>query len=92
MRRCDFDQTFELQSQPKTVCIVDQAKQLQNPFFPNNIGDGTLPQAIPGGTGTRPKVGGAHERFRSHLIAIYCDRRGVDRTAQTSFFHAVYTR
>ena len=25
------------------------------------IGDGTLPQAIPGGT--RPKVGGAHDNF-----------------------------
>ena len=31
-------------------------------FSPNNIGDGTLlPQVIPGGTGTRPKAGGAHE-------------------------------
>ena len=32
----------------------------QNPFLPNNIGDGTLLQAIPG-TVTRPKAGGAHE-------------------------------
>ena len=62
MRRCDFDQTFELQSQSKTESIVNQAKNAQNPFLPNNIGDGAfLPQAIPGGTGTRPKAGGAHE-------------------------------
>ena len=28
-----------------------------------NIGDGTLPpQSIPGGTGTRPKASGAHEK------------------------------
>ena len=62
MRRCDFDQTFELQSQSRTVSIENQAKNVQNPFLPNNIGDGTLlPQAIPGGTGTRPKAGGARE-------------------------------
>ena len=58
MRRCDFDQTFELQSRSRTVSIENQAKNVQNPFLPNNIGDGTLlPQAIPGGTGTRPKAG-----------------------------------
>ena len=61
MRRCDFGLVFELQSQSKTVFIENQAKKLQNPFLLNNIRDGTLPQAIPGGTGTRPKVGGAHE-------------------------------
>ena len=27
------------------------------------VGDGILPQAIPGGTGTRPKAGGAHDIF-----------------------------
>ena len=32
------------------------------PDFCNNIKDGILlPQAIPDGTGTRPKAGGAHE-------------------------------
>ena len=47
------------------------------------------PQVIPGGIGTRPKAVGAHEfnsffskivccsRFRSQLMAIYCNRRGV---------------
>ena len=100
MRRCDFDQTFELQSQSKTVSIVNQAKNVQNPFIPNNIGDGTLlPPAIPGGTGTRPKAGGAHEfnfffdvccsRFRLQLRAISCDRRGgVDSTPHTSVHNA----
>ena len=71
---------------------------MQNPFLPNNIADGTLlPQAIPGGTGTRPKASGADEklihflkvccsRFRLQLIAIYCNRRGgVDSTPHTSF-------
>ena len=34
MRRCDFDQTFELQSQPKTVSSIEnQAKNVQNPFL-----------------------------------------------------------
>ena len=62
MRRCDFDQTFELQSQSRTVSIENQAKNVQNPFLPNNIGDGTLLlQAIPGGTVSRPKAGGGHE-------------------------------
>ena len=60
--RCDFDQTFELQSQSKTVSIKKQAKKSHNAFLLNNIRDGTLPRAIPGGTGTRPKAGGAHEK------------------------------
>ena len=35
---------------------------MQNLFLVNNIKDGTLlPQVITGGTGTRPKAGGAHE-------------------------------
>ena len=62
MRRCDFDQTSELQSQSRTVSIENQAKNVQNPFLFNSIRDGTLlPQAILGGIGTRPKAGGAHE-------------------------------
>ena len=36
-------------------------------FF-NNIKDGTLlPQVVPGGTGTRPKAGGAHEFNSFHF-------------------------
>ena len=35
---------------------------MQNLFLFTNVKDGTLlPQVIPGGTGTRPKAGGAHE-------------------------------
>ena len=35
---------------------------MQNPFLFNNVKDGTfLPKVILGGTGTRPKAGGAHE-------------------------------
>ena len=46
----------------RTVSIENQAKKSHNPFLLNNIGDGILlPQAIPGGTGTRRKAGGAHE-------------------------------
>ena len=37
-------------------------KKVQNQCLHNNTGDDTLPQAIPGGTGTRPKVGGAHDK------------------------------
>ena len=40
---------------------MNQVKKSHNPFHLNNIGDGTLPQAIPGETGTRPKAGEAHE-------------------------------
>ena len=54
----------------------------------NSIKGGTLlPQVLHGGTGTRPKAGGAHEkssffivccsRFRLQLIAICCNRRVV---------------
>ena len=57
-RLCDFDPIFELQSLSKTVFIVSQVSRLQNQFLRSNTGDGTLPQAIPGGT--RPKAGGAH--------------------------------
>ena len=46
----------------KTVSTENQVKNVRNPFFFNNVKDGTLlPQVILGGTGTRPKAGGAHE-------------------------------
>ena len=48
---------------------MNQARKLQNPFLLNNIGDGTLPQAIPGGTKTRPKVGGALDRSIHFFVA-----------------------
>ena len=46
---------FELLSFSKTVFTV------QNQYLHSNIGDDTLLQAIHGGT--RPKVGGAHDKF-----------------------------
>ena len=47
-----------------------QVKKSYNPFLLNNIGDGTLlPQEIPGGTGIRPKAGGAHE-FNSFFCLL----------------------
>ena len=67
----------------------ESGEERAEPISPNNIGDGTLlPQAILGGTGTRPKAGVAHEfnsfffkvccsRFRLQLIAIFCNRRWV---------------
>ena len=74
-------------------------KKLQNQYLHNNTGDGTLLQATPGGTGTRPKAGGAHEIlqevnsffcyswFRLQLMAIHCNRREVETgTTHTSFF------
>ena len=62
MGLCDFDPIFELQSLSKTVSTASQVSKLQNQFLHNNIGDGTLPQAIHGGT--RPTgVGGAHNIF-----------------------------
>ena len=54
----------------KMVSIVYPSKKLQNPLLLNNIGDGTLPQAIHGGTGTRPKAGGAHERSIHFFVAV----------------------
>ena len=53
---------FELQSLSKTVFTVSLANRLQNQFHQHNIGDGTLPQAIPGGT-RLTGVGGAHNIF-----------------------------
>ena len=58
-RRYDFDQIFELQSLSKTVFTASPANRLQNQFLHTNTGDGTLPQATPGATGTRPEAGGA---------------------------------
>ena len=40
--------------------LVNQVRKLQSQHLHSNTGDGTLPHAILGGT--RPKVGGAHER------------------------------
>ena len=54
MHRCDFDQTSEMQAQLKTVSAENQAKKSHNPFLLNDTGDGTLPQVIHGGIGTRP--------------------------------------
>ena len=63
----DFDQIFELQSLSKTVFIVSQVRKLQNQFLQHNFGDGTLPQAIHGGT--RPTgAGGAHNKCLSDLF------------------------
>ena len=46
---------------------MSQVKKLQNQFLQHNIGDGTLPQAIHGGT--RPTgVGGAHNKCSSDLF------------------------
>ena len=42
---------------------MNQVKKLQNQYLHNSTGDGTLPRAIPGGTGTRPKAGGAHDKI-----------------------------
>ena len=92
MHRCDFDQTSELQSQSKTVSNENQAKNVQNPFLVNNIRVGTLlPQGIPGGTGTRPKVGEAHElnSFFKLFVAVRFRLRltgGVDSAPHTSLF------
>ena len=58
-----IDKIFELQPHSETVSIENQVKKLQNQYLHSNTGGGILPQAIPGGTGTRPKAGGAHEIF-----------------------------
>ena len=53
---------FSSCSLSKTVFIVNQVRKLQNQYLHSNTGDGTLPQAIHGGT--RPTgVGGAHNNF-----------------------------
>ena len=54
---------FELRSHSITVSIVNQVRNLQNQYLHSSTGDGTLPQVIPGGTGTRPKAGGAHDQI-----------------------------
>ena len=60
MGLCDFDPIFELS---KTVFTVSLANRLQNQFLQHNIGDGTLPHAIPGGR-RLTRVGGAHNIFK----------------------------
>ena len=52
----------------KTVLTVSPANRLHNQFLQHNIGDGTLPQAIPGGT-RLTGVGGAHKKmFKWHIF------------------------
>ena len=50
--------------------IVFTVRKLQNQYLHSNRGDGTLPQAIPGGT--RPKVGGAHDKFLKRSLHSFC--------------------
>ena len=48
---------------------MNQVKKLQNQYLHSNTGDDILLQAIPGGTGTRPKAGGAHDNFLKDEVA-----------------------
>ena len=42
----------------------ESGEEIAEPIYlHSNTGDGTLPQVILGGTGTRPKAGGAHDNF-----------------------------
>ena len=67
MGLCDFDPIFELLFLSETVSTASQVKKLQNQFLQHNMGNGTLPKAIP--AGTRPKAGGAHDIFlRCHFV------------------------
>ena len=51
---------------------MNEVKKLKNQYLHINTGDGALLQAIPGGTGTRPKVGGAPDNFlRGRFIFCY---------------------
>ena len=69
-RLCDFDQIFELQSLSKTVFTVSQVSKLQDQLLHNKKGDGTLPQAIPGGS--RPTgVGGARNIFKEVTSSFF---------------------
>ena len=52
-----------------TVVIVSQVRKLQNQFLQNNIGDGTLPQAIHGGT-RPPGVVELIIKILSHLFLL----------------------
>ena len=38
-------------------------KKLQDEYFHSRTGDDIIPQAILGGTGARPKDGGAHDQI-----------------------------
>ena len=69
MGLCDFNPIFELLSLAKTVSTASQANKLQNQFLHNNVGDGTLPQAIHGGT-RLIGVGGAHKTILSDLFLL----------------------
>ena len=69
MGLCDFDPIFELLSLSKTVSTASQANKLQNQFLHNNVGDGTLPQAIHDGT-RLIGVGGAHKKILSDLFLL----------------------
>ena len=55
--RSDFRAAVTIKSRLRRESGEERAE----PISPNNIENHTLPQAIPGGTGTRPKAGGAHE-------------------------------
>ena len=57
--RSDFRAAVTIMNRPPRGSGEEVAEPM--PLL-NNIKDGTfLPQAIPGGTGTRPEAGGAHE-------------------------------
>ena len=76
------------QSLSKTVFTVSQVSKLQNQFLHSNVGDGTLLEAINGGT-RLTGVGGAYfflkknvlffcdSWFRLQSMAIHCNRREV---------------
>ena len=80
----------------KTVSIVNQAKNVQNQHLHSNTGDGTLPQAIIGGTPKNwwsCKFSKGHftffcySWFRLQSTSIHCNWRGVWRdTPHTSRF------
>ena len=107
MYRCDFGRISEPQLQTRTVSTENQEKNVQNLFLFNNIKDGTLlPQVIPGGAGTRPKAGGAHEFnsfffFKKMFVAVVfayswwrsavTDGGCKQYTSYVTFSHAVNT-
>ena len=56
-----------------STCSVFQktVRKLQNQHLHSNTGDGILPQVIPGGTGARPKVGGAHDKIFKRTLHLF---------------------
>ena len=56
MGLCDFDQIFELQPLHR-----ESGEEFPEPISPQQYRRWHFPQAIPGGT--RPKVGGAHDKI-----------------------------